>query len=267
MTAPTADLLCSSCQQPVQANRRRRDRAAAGRAVYCSRECQKRGNTTERACEADGCTTVVRRANSRMYERTFCSTTCRNRALPTPNPRNGTTGPCEVCGVDVYRAASQAQERRFCSTEHRGQWMRGREQVERIARPCAACGTTMRLTPWQANAPGRFQTCSADCASAARCTKARTRVKDAETGYVWLYVQDGVRVLEHRHVMEQHLGRPLTEDETVHHKTGGFEGRSNNDLSNLELWSGRHPKGHRVEDIVAYSLDTLALYAPERLTG
>jgi len=47
-------------------------------------------------------------------------------------------------------------------------------------------------------------------------------------------------VLEHRLVMEQSLGRPLEEHETVHHIDGD---KLNNDLSNLQLRAGRHGKG------------------------
>lgn len=39
-------------------------------------------------------------------------------------------------------------------------------------------------------------------------------------------------VLEHRLVMEEHLGRFLTENEVIHHKDGN---RENNELSNLQL--------------------------------
>lgn len=80
-----------------------------------------------------------------------------------------------------------------------------------------------------------------------------------EYGYRVITV-NGDSVLEHRYVMEQIKGRPLRSDETVHHKKGGFKGRSNNVPSNLELWTGRHPKGHRVEDVVLYCREMLALY-------
>ena len=43
-------------------------------------------------------------------------------------------------------------------------------------------------------------------------------------------------VLEHRLVMERHLGRYLTPDEVVHHKDGN---PSNNDIDNLELFSSQ----------------------------
>jgi hypothetical protein len=39
-------------------------------------------------------------------------------------------------------------------------------------------------------------------------------------------------VLEHRYVMAEHLGRPLTDEEVVHHRDGD---RKNNAIENLEL--------------------------------
>jgi hypothetical protein len=62
--------------------------------------------------------------------------------------------------------------------------------------------------------------------------------------------QDG-SILEHRLVMEQHLGRFLEEWELVHHKNGN---RQDNQVSNLELLDGRaknggpgHPPGHNFD--------------------
>lgn len=50
-------------------------------------------------------------------------------------------------------------------------------------------------------------------------------------------------VLEHRVIMENHIGRLLSpSDEVVHHKD---ENKKNNNLSNLEIWSrSEHSKHH-----------------------
>lgn len=74
--------------------------------------------------------------------------------------------------------------------------------------------------------------------------------KVSNNGYIWAYVgprypgNHNGRMLKHRFVMEQFLGRSLKRKESVHHKDGN---KQNNDLSNLELWKSTHCSGIKVQ--------------------
>jgi hypothetical protein len=84
-----------------------------------------------------------------------------------------------------------------------------------------------------------------------------TPATDPRTGYVYRYSK-----AVHREMMESHLDRSLRPWETVHHRNGI---RGDNRLENLELWTSaarwpgsHHPRGQRVEDLVAFVVENYA---------
>jgi len=63
-------------------------------------------------------------------------------------------------------------------------------------------------------------------------------------GYRFIHI-GGVQVLEHRYLMEQHIGRKLTRKEHVHHIN---HNRSDNRLDNLEVIDiSSHGRMHSIE--------------------
>lgn len=68
------------------------------------------------------------------------------------------------------------------------------------------------------------------------------------------------RILEHRKVLADKLGRPLRASENAHHKNGD---RLDNRPENLELWVKSQPCGQRASDLVAWAREIIDLYGDE----
>lgn len=104
-----------------------------------------------------------------------------------------------------------------------------------IPRICQQCGKDFLARKQDT---GKF--CSRACTHESMRRNGGRTLRD---GYVFMTLVPGLRVLEHRHVMEQHLGRPLRSDEHVHHIDGN---RLNNAIANLQVMSNsEHVALHR----------------------
>ena len=142
--------------------------------------------------------------------------------------------------------------------DDQGQWWYYRKDGTRYRckqKICEFCGIEYPSDPFHA-ATRKY--CSQNCSAAANAAakggltgasairwKGGTRV--TKHGYVEVWQPPGKSgrrryVNEHRLVMEQVLGRPLTSTERVHHKNGV---RHDNRPENLELWEFGHPHGQR----------------------
>lgn len=85
-----------------------------------------------------------------------------------------------------------------------------------------------------------------------------------QNGYVIITMPDesgySATLFEHRHVMEQHLGRKLLKDENVHHLNTI---KDDNRIENLELWVSGQPRGGRAEDVYLWAKGIVERYESE----
>lgn len=171
---------------------------------------------------------------------------------------------CKQCGVEftvtgaklkVY-AARSGRVAKFCS---KGCY----DDSRRIVAPVKTCEQCSKKFSVSRQPGGAFYRKQRFCTKTCADDFQRTGFMD-KNGYR-VIVYSGKQIAEHRVVMERHIGRKLTKDETVHHVNGI---RDDNRIGNLELWSSRHGKGQRVSDKIGHALTFLRGhgFSPQQFT-
>jgi len=213
-------------------------------------------------CSVDGC-------EKQAKARGFCGTHHR-RWCQYGDPlgkKYQTPRPCETCGL--WWVPQKSHVPSFCSSECRDWWgaktVYGRKTpiprvglcaVDGCDKPVKAIGLCAMHSSRHYQNGGDLRGPSSERApNGAGCIN--------RNGYRVLQINNR-RVLEHRYVMEQAIGRKLYRHENVHHINGD---RADNRLENLELWSKAQPSGQRIPDKVAWAKELLSLYEPAALVA
>lgn len=165
-----------------------------------------------------------------------CSTTWKPRG-GGGKPRKGDYINCAVCGKEFYRQPVYVkQDRRLCSLECNQAWQ-ARNQV---TKNCLYCEKEFTVPP----SLDAQKFCSHTCESAYKIKRPTGRMYNGRpvienyAGYLTVYEPTSPmasrtgRVLEHRLIMAEKIGRPLTTDEQVNHIN---HDKHDNRLENLEI--------------------------------
>lgn len=155
--------------------------------------------------------------------------------LPHPQPAIGIS--CKQHGCSV-----QSRSKGLCQRHYN-------LSIAAVAKPCSVRGC-LKLTRHRDLCQMHYQRLmnTGDVGPALPLRMAPKAGHTTPDGYKKIAV-DGRPRMEHRVLMEQHLGRELRRFENIHHRNGI---RNDNRLENLELWTKPQAIGQRVDDLITW---------------
>jgi len=226
---------------------------------FCSRACsqQSRKDKSHQTKECQHCGESFEIQKSRDANRKYCSTKCaaQHRAIGKSISKN-----CEYCEKE-FTVHNSRSDKKFCSVPCAG---KANSATSKVVLTCTGCGENFQRSVGKIvnNANGPY--CSKSCFDSNRPKDPKhNRTEDGRlitpNGYVRICIE-GKHVFEHRHVMEQHLGRKLATKESVHHINGV---RHDNRIENLEHFEKPHPSGIRHSDKLKLAEELLRKERPE----
>jgi len=158
---------------------------------------------------------------TKQEKKKLCSINCYAKHSRDKN-RTSQKKKCKNCDKDFI---ANRVDKLFCSKDCQWNYRYKTKRKKLVEIKCKQCGEEFV----RKHAQNKY--CS---------TKCRNKSKTCQ-GYVHtVRRQDGTYVSKHRYVIEQHIERKLTFEETVHHKDLNKE---NNNLENLYLFKNRTDHG------------------------
>ncbi len=140
---------------------------------------------------------------------------------------------CVICNIEFYVKKYRVKSAKCCSRSCLWHYTKSRREPKRLQKlkskpasnshellmSCKFCSKEFHISPSRI---GKKFFCSRLCYN-------KWQTKPIKKTYKKIYV-NGKRVLEHRHVMQCKLNRPLTENEEVHHINGNSKDNRINNL-------------------------------------
>lgn len=199
-----------------------------------------RGLWDTRPCTRCGKPLTRRLTEENQSGNWFCTRECSGlHEQLKPRSKGGDVATCATCGRGFVRSPREVRNgKRHCTTECAN--IGRRAKLVRVQ--CGRCGKEELLRPSEAKT---YHYCTIECRALGKILRPLDRTHNGKParvlgdGYISIWEPTHPHanrgwVLEHRWIMEQHLGRVLATEEEVDHKN---RIRSDNRLENLQVLS------------------------------